>query len=154
MIDLIHATIAPHVGIARELFCEYQKVIGVDLCFQGFEQELASLPGDYAPPFGRLLLAKLGNDTAGCVALRKLSDAACEMKRLFVRPAFKGKGVGRKLANAIIKEARGIGYMTIRLDTLASMNEAQTLYRSLGFKPIQAYNPNPLPGTLYFELEL
>lgn len=152
--DLIHATTAQHVGIARELFREYEKVIGVSLCFQGFEQELASLPGDYAPPFGRLLLAKVDDDTAGCVALRRLSDAACEMKRLFVRPAFKGKGLGRKLATAIINEARGIGYIAIRLDTLASMTEAQALYRSLGFKPVQAYNPNPLPGTLYFELEL
>ena len=139
--------------IARGLLREYQRDIGVDLCFQNFEAELASLPGDYAPPSGRLLLAKVDGDIAGCVALRKLAESACEMKRLFVREEFKGKGLGRRLASAIIDEARCEGYSTIRLDTLPTMTRAQALYGSLGFKPIRPYASNPEPA-LYFELGL
>jgi GNAT superfamily N-acetyltransferase len=151
---VIHATSAEEIEVARDLFREYQRTIDVDLCFQNFEQELASLPGDYAPPSGRLLLAKLGGDFAGCVALRKLSDSTCEIKRLFVRPSFHHHGIGRKLASAIIEEAWRTGYSAMRLDTLATMREAAKLYVSLGFRPIPAYNFHPLPGTLYFELAL
>jgi len=153
-LELIHAASVDGVRIAQELFREYQRAIDVDLCFQDFERELASLPGDYACPGGRLLLGKVGDEIAGCVALRRLSNTISEIKRLFVRPAFQVRGLGRQLARAIIEEARSIRYKTLRLDTLPKMTEAQALYRSLGFKPIPAYTFNPTPGTLYFELRL
>ena len=159
------------ISQARELFLEYAQSLGFSLCFQNFDKELAGLPGDYAPPAGRLLLAQYENQLAGCVALHKLdsgsgsefchssevSDASefCEMKRLYLRPSFRGKGLGRALAGRIIAEARQIGYRRMRLDTVEPvMKDAVAMYRRLGFKEIPPYRNNPMTGTLYMELKL
>ena len=146
----------PHeIGAARALFREYEKSLNISLCFQNFAQEVASLPGAYAPPKGRLLLAKAESRYAGCIALRPNSESICEMKRLFVRPDFRGQGLGRRLAERIIEEARSIGYSHMRLDTMPSlMGAAVGLYRQLGFYEIEAYCQNPSPDVLYFELDL
>ncbi|MGA2221416.1 MAG: GNAT family N-acetyltransferase [Verrucomicrobiia bacterium] len=151
---LIHATTAEQLAAIRQLFEEYAASLDVDLCFQGFEQELAELPGDYALPKGRLLVALDGATPAGCVALRKISNEVCEMKRLYVRPEFRGKKHGLGLVQAILQEARAIGYRRMRLDTLPSMKQAIALYCSLGFKEIPPYRNNPICGALFFELDL
>ena len=138
----------------RKLFREYEASIKVDLCFQGFEKELAELPGAYAQPSGRLLLAFDGDEAAGCGALRRLESDVCEMKRLYVRPEHQGKSIGAALARRLIEEAREAGYARMRLDTMPSMARAIGMYRSLGFREIAAYRFNPVPGALFFELRL
>jgi len=143
------------IEFARQLFTEYAAWLEISLCFQNFEKELAELPGDYAEPDGRLLLAYVDDELAGCIALRKIGEGVCEMKRLFVRSRFRGKGIGRRLVDAIIKTAREIGYDRMRLDTLPpKMNDAIALYRELGFKGIDAYYKNPVPGAIFMELDL
>lgn len=144
-----------HVTQARELFQEYAQSLGVNLCFQNFEQELAGLPGHYAQPDGRLLLAEYELQLAGCVALHKWEDGICEMKRLYLRPSFRGKGLGRAIAEKIITDARSIGYRRMRLDTIEPlMKDAVEMYRKLGFREIAAYRPNPIVGAMYMELQL
>jgi len=133
---------------------EYAASLDFDLCFQGFEQELADLPGKYGPPDGRLWLATCAAGPAGCVAIRRLDEGICEMKRLYVRPSFRGAGVGRLLAGTAIAEARTMGYRLMRLDTAPSMTPAISLYRSLGFRQIAPYCHNPLPGAVFMELRL
>ena len=152
--ELVQAQSHDDLLAARQLFMEYADWLGVDLCFQGFQQELDGLPGDYAPPDGQLLLAIEDDQAVGCVAMRKLGDGICEMKRLYVRPGHRGKGLGRKLAEAIIQEARGTGYQKMRLDSLTSLKEAAGLYRSLGFIEISPYRYNPLPDAVFMEIEL
>jgi ribosomal protein S18 acetylase RimI-like enzyme len=142
------------VGTVRELFREYAEGIGFDLCFQNFDQELAELPGKYAPPEGRLLLALEGREVAGCVASRKIGDGTCEMKRLYVRPAFRGRGIGRMLAKAVIDAAGDCGYERMRLDTLSSMNQAIVLYESLGFRRTEPYYHNPSACAVFMEIKL
>jgi ribosomal protein S18 acetylase RimI-like enzyme len=148
-------TSAGDTGAVRLLLCEYADSVGFDLCFQGFEKELAELPGPYAPPSGCLVLAMVGDEPAGCVALKGLADGIGEMKRLFVRNRYRGTGLGRALAEEIIREAQALGYQAIRLDTVPSvMGSAVGLYRSLGFRDIPAYCFNPMPGALFMELQL
>jgi putative acetyltransferase len=154
MFDIIPATTPAHVEAARELFLEYAAWLQVDLCFQGFQQELADLPGKYASPRGALLLAMDRDHPVGCIALRPLENDICEMKRLFVRPAAQGRHLGERLINAIIAEARRLNYSAMRLDTLpGKMDRAIDLYRRAGFHEIPAYCENPYP-VLFLELDL
>jgi putative acetyltransferase len=148
------ASSAEDLTIARSLFQEYADSLGFDLAFQNFERELKTLPGDYASPGGTILLAFEGELVQGCVAVRPLANGVCEMKRLFVRPGFRGRALGRRLAEAILAEASGKGYRKMRLDTVPGMVEAIALYRSLGFRPIEPYRPNPVPGAMFFEKDL
>ncbi len=145
----------------RRLLREYEAETGTDLCFQNFKEELAGLPGSYAPPSGRLLIAMAEGRSsdaetrpAGCVALRPLDPEICEMKRLFLRADFRGTGLGRRLAMAIVAEARAIGYQKMRLDTLPQQADAHRLYASLGFREIGPYRPNPIAGSRFLELDL
>ncbi len=152
--EIIHTQTAEHLLAVRGLFMEYANELGFDLGFQQFDEEIEQLPGRYAPPQGRLLLLSENGEGVGCVAMRMLADGACEMKRLYLRPHFRGRGIGRSLAQAIIHEARNLGYRTMRLDTLARLLEAMALYRSLGFTEIAAYTHNPIPDAVYLELNL
>lgn len=142
------------IAIVRELFREYQTQVGIDLCFQGFAAEVVGLPGDYAPPTGRLFLATQDSKPLGCVALRKLDAIRCEMKRLFVRPEARGLRLGRALVDRVLAEAHAIGYEEIVLDTLPSMVEAQRMYERLGFRDIPPYRENPVPGARYLAKRL
>lgn len=143
------------IAQARKLFLEYAHSLGFSLCFQDFDEELAGLPGDYAPPEGRLLLAQCEGQLAGCVALHKIDPGICEMKRLYLRPQLRGKGLGRTLADRIIAEARQIGYDRMRLDTVGPvMMDAVAMYRKIGFHEIAPYRPNPIAGAMYMELQL
>jgi putative acetyltransferase len=143
------------IHAARVLFEEYAGGVGISLCFQNFDRELKNLPGDYAPPDGRLLLARQDEELAGCIALRKLAPSVCEMKRLFVRPAFRAEGLGRALVDAIIDEARRLGYTHMRLDTLPGrMDKAIAMYRSIGFTEIAPYYENPVEDAKFMELNL
>ena len=158
MLKFVQAESMEQISQARELFLEYAAATGLNLCFQNFDEELATLPGAYAPPDGRLLLAldetQAAEYVAGCVALRKIDEETCEMKRLYVRPASRGTGAGKSLALKIIEEARQIGYARMRLDTLPSMRQAIKLYHSLGFKAIEPYRHNPVAGAMFMELDL
>lgn len=154
MLRLVQAAAPAELDQARALFREYQAAIGVDLCFQGFEAELAALPGAYAPPAGRLLLALDGDAPVGCGALRAIGPGVAELKRMWTRPAARGRGVARAVAGALLEAARAEGYRVVRLDTLTWMTAARALYASLGFQEIPAYYPNPLPGVVYMELAL
>lgn len=145
---------ASDTPLVREIFLEYAGTLEFDLGFQDFKKELESLPGSYSPPRGCILLAFSEEALAGCIALRPLSPGLCEMKRLFVKPGFQGRGIGRELANALLREARSLGYERIRLDTVPSMEAAIAMYRSMGFYEIQAYRENPVAGASYFEKKL
>jgi ribosomal protein S18 acetylase RimI-like enzyme len=154
-VEILHAATPAHIAAVRELFVEYGESLGFSLCFQSFEQELAELPDKYAPPQGRLLLAARRDEYLGCVALRPLEDEICEMKRLYVRPGARGLRLGRRLADAIIAEARTIGYRAMRLDTVPGvMDAAIALYRRIGFREVAPYCVNPIPGAIYLELEI
>jgi len=143
-----------HLDIVRGLFRDYVSALGVSLDFQDFDAELAGLPGDYAPPRGRLLLAWQSQEPIGCVALRPLGQGICEMKRLYLKPSARQTGLGIQLAQRICAEARAAGYERMRLDTLSTMTAALRLYRSLGFRAIAPYYYNPIPGAVYLELDL
>jgi ribosomal protein S18 acetylase RimI-like enzyme len=154
-IVISQAESSAEIAIVRELFVEYAESLGFSLCFQNFDRELAGLPGDYTPPNGRLLLAKCGAESAGCVALHSLEPGVCEIKRLYIRPQFRGTGMGKMLTNTVISEAKAIGYKKVRLDTVEpKMKNAVGLYRALGFREIAPYRPNPIEGAMYMELEL
>jgi putative acetyltransferase len=153
-IEYLEVVKAAHLSDVMELFLEYAESLGFDLSFQHFAEELAELPGEYAPPQGRLLLAQSGKKKVGCVALRRFSEGVCEMKRLYVRPKFRSLGIGRELALQIIAAAKEMGYRRMRLDTVPSMIEAIPLYRSLGFREISPYRHNPIEGSIFMELDL
>jgi ribosomal protein S18 acetylase RimI-like enzyme len=159
MLRIEQASSEDQIALARELFREYAKGLSVDLRFQDFSRELQELPGKYAPPAGRLLLAYYDDADgsarlAGCGALRPLSDEICEMKRLYIRPEFRGHGIGRALTLSLVSAAREIGYRAMRLDTLPEMHEAHKLYEELGFREIAPYCANPVEGVRYLELDL
>jgi putative acetyltransferase len=152
--EILRASTLEQVAASRALFEEYAAWTGLDLSFQGFDAELATLPGVYAPPRGRLLLAQSDNGFAGCIALRPLEAGTCEMKRLYVRPAFRGQGVAKRLTEQVLTEGRTIGYRKMKLDTLPFMEGAIGLYKALGFLPCAAYYPTPLTDTLFLERDL
>jgi putative acetyltransferase len=156
VLTIFQAETPQQIATARELMIEYATALGFDLCFQNFDEEIRTLPGKYAPPAGRVLLANWSGQAAGVIAMRPLDEAgACEMKRLFVRPAFRGRSLGRALAERLIAEAAAIGYRRMRLDTIqGTMDQAIVLYRALGFYEIPAYYPSPVRETLFLELEL
>ena len=155
-VELVYVESGPQIEEIRALFREYARSLDFNLCFQSFDKELDALPGRYAPPQGRLILCRVNGAAAGCIAVKPLrTDGLCEMKRLFVRPKFRGKGIGLKLAARIIEDAKRIGYRAMRLDTITGhMNAAIAMYRSLGFKEIPPYYDNPVPNATFFELTL
>jgi putative acetyltransferase len=152
--NIIRAHTKKHIEEVRTLFREYEAFLDVDLYFQNFGEELADLPGKYVPPDGILLLAVAGRKAAGCGALRKLDEGICEMKRLFVRLEFRGLGLGKTLAKCLVDEAIRLGYSTMLLDTLDRLKAAMVIYESLGFMPTKPYYRNPLPGVVYWKLDL
>lgn len=155
MISILQAETAEQIEEIRKLFREYEAWLGLDLCFQNFEDELANLPGKYAPPSGRLFLASEDGKSAGCIALRKFENEICEMKRLYVRENFRGKNLGKSLIEKLIAEARRIGYKKMRLDTLpGKMGKAVKLYQSFGFSETEPYYYNPYGETLFMESDL
>lgn len=154
MLQIIQAKSEKQLNIIRKLFTEYTNWLGFDLSFQNYEKEFAELPGLYTPPKGRLLLAFYNSKIAGCVGLREFAKGICEMKRMYVKPKYRRKGIGRSLGIAIIEEARKIGYKRMRLDTVPWMKQAIELYYSLGFKKIKPYRYNPIKGSLFLELIL
>lgn len=155
MLRITQATTPSDIDEARELFKEYEASLGISLCFQNFADELKNLPGEYAPPRGRLLLAREFDQIVGCVALRPVDQATCEMKRLFLRPAYRSRGLGRVLVEAIIDEARKIGFTHMRLDTISDrMGRAVELYKSMGFVEIEPYYHSPVDTTKFMELDL
>ncbi|MDQ2870754.1 MAG: GNAT family N-acetyltransferase [Acidobacteriota bacterium] len=154
MIEIVDGSGPREIAEVRALLLEYQASLDVDLGFQGFAREVAELPGGYAPPSGRLLLARVDGLAGGCIALQAISGEVCEMKRLYVRPACRGSGLGRLLVARLIGDARSIGYRRICLDTLPSMTRAAAMYEALGFEEIPPYRHNPVPGTRFLALSL
>ena len=155
MIEIIDGSTPDRILQARQLFEEYAAWVEISLCFQNFDQELAGLPGDYVPPRGRLFLLSTDSQVAGCIALRPLSEGICEMKRLYVRPEFRGLGLGKQLVSSVIAAAKEIGYTHMRLDTLPGrMDQALAMYRRIGFKEIEPYYSNPVVGATFMELLL
>lgn len=152
--ELLRVSTPWHIETIRSLFQEYATSLDFDLCFQNFAAELADLPGDYAPPSGCLLLAERDGQAVGCIALRPLPGGPCEMKRLYVRPGFRGLGIGRFLVEAVLAAARRMGYREMFLDTVVTMRAAQALYESLGFVDMESYYHNPLAGTRFMGLTL
>jgi len=154
MLEIIEADDGKGLEAVRKLFQEYASSLGISLDFQNFDEELVALPGDYRPPAGRLLLARWAGELAGCVALRRIEGSICEMKRLYTRPTFRRLGIGRALCEAVVREARRIGYLRMRLDTLPSMAAARAMYLAFGFREIAPYRYNPIEGAMFLELEL
>jgi putative acetyltransferase len=153
-VEIIDAVTPGLIDLARRLIREYARSLEIDLSFQDFDREMATLPGEYVQPTGCLLLAVSGGTAAGCIALRRLENSICEMKRMWVKPKFRGSGIGLTLATEVVGRARKMGYQTMRLDTLASMRSAIAIYQSLGFREISAYRYNPEADAVYMELEL
>ncbi|MCI0450368.1 MAG: GNAT family N-acetyltransferase [Chlorobi bacterium] len=155
MYEIVPAVSPQQISEIKSLFLEYSNWLGNSFCFQGFDEELATLPGKYAPPEGRLYIAAIDGESTGCIGLRKIGDGICEMKRLYVRQNARGLGIGKKLVEMVINDAKNIGYKKMRLDTIAEkMIEAQKIYRSAGFYEIQPYYNNPIEGVVYMELDL
>lgn len=153
-IGIVHAVTGEQIAQVRELMREYAASLGVDLSYQNFDRELAELPGNYAPPSGTLLLAMAGDAAAGCVAIRPLGAGFCEMKRLYVRPEWRASGLGKRLVEAAIEDARQAGHRYLRLDTLPAMSAARHLYAAMGFREIAPYYSSPVAGTSFFQLEI
>ncbi|MCC6346295.1 MAG: GNAT family N-acetyltransferase [Nitrospirales bacterium] len=154
MVTIVPAEEGELLAQVKELFREYAAALGCNPCFKNLELEIAALPGGYGPPEGSLLVARHESRVAGCVALKKLDRDACEMKRLYVRPEFRGKGIGKALVLSAVEDARRMSYHRIRLNTLPSMKEAIPLYHSLGFQDIEPYDATPITGALYMEFTI